>query len=402
MAKKRSNQSLSLVGVIIVILLVLYNLISGGGNSAATPTVPAGNTQAAATAGATIPSAQTQANTQPSTGKDWLKTYFTNPNPPDQVGKGIDNDVVAEVAKAQTTIDITSFDLNLPSFVNAVIAAQQRGVQVRIVYDGKNGSQKLDAAQSPTGQDFDAVTTLQNAGIQLVNDGRSNGLMHDKILIIDSKVLFMGSWNMSYNDTYRNNNNLLEITDPTLIANYQAKFNELFVDKQFGTHAKIGSQTQQLTIGGTKVLNYFSPVDDVMDKLVGLVNGAQKSVRFMIFTYTDANLASAMIARYKAGVDVAGVIENRGASQGALVPLACAKVPVKVDGNKYTMHHKVIIIDNSIVVTGSFNFTKSADTANDDNVIVIYDPSVAQQYLDEFNRVNSISKDPNPADLTCN
>ncbi len=402
MAKKRSNQSLSLVGVIIVILLVLYNLISGGGNSAATPTVPAGNTQAAATAGATIPSAQTQANTQPSTGKDWLKIYFTNPNPPDQVGKGIDNDVVAEVAKAQTTIDITSFDLNLPSFVNAVIAAQQRGVQVRIVYDGKNGSQKLDAAQSPTGQDFDAVTTLQNAGIQLVNDGRSNGLMHDKILIIDSKVLFMGSWNMSYNDTYRNNNNLLEITDPTLIANYQAKFNELFVDKQFGTHAKIGSQTQQLTIGGTKVLNYFSPVDDVMDKLVGLVNGAQKSVRFMIFTYTDANLASAMIARYKAGVDVAGVIENRGASQGALVPLACAKVPVKVDGNKYTMHHKVIIIDNSIVITGSFNFTKSADTANDDNVLVIYDPAIAQQYVDEFNRINGVAKDPNPTDLTCN
>jgi phosphatidylserine/phosphatidylglycerophosphate/cardiolipin synthase-like enzyme len=82
--------------------------------------------------------------------------------------------------------------------------------------------------------------------------------------------------------------------------------------------------------------------------------------------------------------------------------LACAKVPVKVDGNKYTMHHKVIIIDSSIVVTGSFNFTKSADTSNDDNVLVIYDPSVAQQYLDEFNRVNGLAKDPNPSDLKCN
>jgi phosphatidylserine/phosphatidylglycerophosphate/cardiolipin synthase-like enzyme len=395
MAKKRSNQSLSLVGVIIVVLLVLYNFISSGGNGTPTPTAPAVNTLAAATA-------VTQANGGPSIDDGWLKVYFTNPNPPDQVGHGIDNDVVAAVATAQKTIDITSFDLNLPSFVNAVIAAEKRGVQVRIVYDGKNGSQKLDAAQSPTGQDFDAVTTMHNAGIQLVNDGRSNGLMHDKIIIIDSKVLFMGSWNMSYNDTYRNNNNMLEITDPTLVANYQAKFNELFVAKQFGTHAKVGAGTSQLTIGGIRVLNYFSPVDNVMDKLVGLVNGAQKSVRFMIFTYTDQNLANAMIARYQAGVDVAGVIENRGASQGALVPLACAKVPVKVDGNKYTMHHKVIIIDNSIVVTGSFNFTKSADTANDDNVLVIYDPAVAQQYLDEFNRMNGIAKDPNPADLTCN
>ncbi len=332
----------------------------------------------------------------------WLKVFFTNPNPPDQVDNGIDKFVVDEVNNAQATIDVTSFDLNLPSFVNAVVAAEQRGVQVRVVYDGKNGNQTLDANQSPTGQDFNAVSVMQDAGIQLVNDGRSNGLMHDKLIIIDSKILFMGSWNMSYNDTFRNNNNLLEITDPTLIANYQAKFDELFVNKQFGTHAEAGAQTPQLTIDGIQVLNYFSPVDNVMDKLVDLVNGAQTSIRFIIFTYTDQNLANAMIARYQAGVDVAGVIENRGASQGAYVPLACAKVPVKVDGNKYTMHHKVIIIDNSIVVTGSFNFTKSADTANDDNVLVIYDPTIAQQYLDEFNRINSISKDPNLADLTCN
>ena len=84
---------------------------------------------------------------------------------------------------------------------------------------------------------------MKDAGILLVDGGRSNGLMHDKIIIIDRRILFMGSWNMSYNDTFRNNNNLLEITNATLVANYQAKFNELFVDKNFGTHAEIGGQT---------------------------------------------------------------------------------------------------------------------------------------------------------------
>ncbi|HLO31649.1 MAG TPA: phospholipase D-like domain-containing protein [Anaerolineales bacterium] len=401
MAKRRSRQSLSLVGAIVVILFILYNVIlGGGGNGNGTPTVPP-----------VVAGADTQANTSVDTavpatagatyGSTWLKIYFTNPNPPDQVNQGIDQIVVAEVNQAQKTIDVTSFDLNLPSFVNAVAAAARRGVQVRVVYDGENGGQTLDANQSPTGKEFDAVSVMKDAGVQLVNDGRSNGLMHDKIIIIDSKTLFMGSWNMSYNDTFRNNNNLLEITDQTLVANYQAKFDELFIDKRFGTHAEIGAQTPEMMIDGTKVLNYFSPVDNVMDKLVGLVNGAQKSIRFIAFTYTDKDLAAAMIDRYKAGVDVAGVIENRGASQGALVPLACAKVPVKVDGNKYTMHHKVIVIDDSIVITGSFNFTKSADTANDDNVLVIYDPAVAKQYLAEYERVNRIAKDPDPADLTC-
>jgi len=331
----------------------------------------------------------------------WLKVYFTNPDPPDQVDSGIDKVVVAEVDKAKHTIEVTSFDLNLPSFVNALAAAARRGVKVRVVYDGTNGDQKLEASQSPDGKEFNAVTVMKSAGVQLVDDGRSNGLMHDKIIIIDGKTLFVGSWNMSYNDSFRNNNNLLEITDSTLVANYETKFTELFVDKRFGTKAEVGAQTPQLTISGVEVSNYFSPVDNVMDKLVGLVDGAKKSVHFIIFTYTDKDLASAMIGRFKAGVDVSGVIENRGASQGALVPLACAKVPVKVDGNKYTMHHKVIVIDGSIVVTGSFNFTKSADTVNDDNVIIIHDAALAKQYEAEFDRMEAIAKDPDPADIKC-
>jgi phosphatidylserine/phosphatidylglycerophosphate/cardiolipin synthase-like enzyme len=331
----------------------------------------------------------------------WVKIYFTDPNPPDQVGKGIDQIVVAEIQNASQTIDVTSFDLNLPSFVNALGEAAQRGVAVRLVYDGENGSQSLAASLSPTGAKFDALAVLKAAGVQVVNGGRSSGLMHDKMIIIDGRILFMGSWNMSYNDTFRNNNNLLEITDPTILANYQAKFDELFVDQRFGTHAEIGAKVPQLTVDGVQIYNYFSPVDHVMDKLVGFVKNAKQSVRFMIFTFTDKGLANAMIEQYSAGLDVAGVIEDRGASQGALVPLACAQVPVKVDGNKYTMHHKVIVIDGHIVITGSFNFTVSADTENDDNLLVIDNAVVARRYLDEYARIEALAKAPNPADINC-
>ena len=396
--RRRTNQGLTGIGLVIIVIYAIYKFFYSQGGTSSPPVIsPASPLPGPTTA---MPAT---GNQPADTGQnlDWLKVYFTNPNPPDQINSGIDQYVVPVVADAQKTIDVTSFDLNLPSFVNALVAAAQRGVQVRVVYDGTNGSQKLSATLSPTGQAFDAIQTMKGAGIPLVNGGRSSGLMHDKIIIVDGKILFMGSWNMSHDDTFRNNNNLLEITDLGLIANYQAKFNELFEDHRFGKKAQVGALSPQLNINGTQVFNYFSPVDQVMDKLVALVNGAQKSIRFMIFTFTDQDLANAMISRYQAGVDVTGVIENRGASQGSLVPLACAKIPVKVDGNKYTMHHKVIVIDDSIVVTGSFNFTNSADTENDDNVIVIYNPMVAQQYLDEFNRVNSIAKDPNPSEIKC-
>ena len=393
----RNKNAFRLGGIILVLALVSIACMSSS-------LTPAATQAQLASPVSSLPASSLPASSDSQSGNltaSWLQVFFTNPNPPDNVGNGIDQGVVADVNNAKSSIDITSFDLNLPSFVNALVADSQRGVKVQVVVDGVNGTQTLSAKLAGTSKDFDATQTLTDAGIPVVNGGRSSGLMHDKIVIIDGKILYMGSWNMSYNDTFRNNNNLLRITNTTLIANYQAKFDELFVEKRFGTHAQLGSQTPQLTINGVQVENYFSPVDKVMDKLVSYVQGAQKSIRFMIFTYTDTNLANAMIARNQAGVDTEGVIEDRGASEGAMVPLFCAKVPVKVDGNKYTMHHKIIVIDESTVITGSFNFTKSADQENDDNVLVIHNSDLARLYLQEFDRVWALGKSPDATKITC-
>jgi phosphatidylserine/phosphatidylglycerophosphate/cardiolipin synthase-like enzyme len=131
------------------------------------------------------------------------------------------------------------------------------------------------------------------------------------------------------------------------------------------------------------------------------VKAAQKSVKFMAFTYTDKDLANAMIQQAGAGVKVQGVIENRGASLGAFVPLFCAGLPVRTDGNKYTMHHKVIILDDATVITGSFNFTVSADEDNDDNVLIIHSPAVAALYDLEFSRVYGMGETPAASEVDC-
>lgn len=364
-------------------------------------------TRVPATVGVTIvvPATNIPVTTVPTTvaGGDtpWLKVYFTDPNPPDQVDNGIDRFVVPVLNAAKQTIDETSFDFTLPSVTNALIAAKKRGVRVRVVLDLVNGSHELKASESAGREAFDALKALQDAGVPVVDGGRSNGLMHNKMIIVDGATLFMGSWNASYNDTFRNNNNLLQITSQKLIANYQAKFDELFVDKRFGTKAIVKALTPKMTLDGTDVENYFSPPDQVMDKLIAEINKAQKSIRFMAFTYTYPALSSAMIARAKAGVKVEGVIENRGASNGALVPLFCANLPVRTDGNKYTMHHKVIIIDDQVVITGSFNFTATADNANDDNVLIIRSPAVAALYNQEYAKVYGIGKTPDIPSTSC-
>jgi phosphatidylserine/phosphatidylglycerophosphate/cardiolipin synthase-like enzyme len=86
---------------------------------------------------------------------------------------------------------------------------------------------------------------------------------------------------------------------------------------------------------------------------------------------------------------VQGVIEERNTDQpnSQYKRLRTAFHDVLTDGNPYTMHHKVIIIDDETVITGSYNFTHSAERTNDENVLIIHDPEVAGLFVEEFGRV---------------
>ena len=123
----------------------------------------------------------------------------------------------------------------------------------------------------------------------------------------------------------------------------------------------------------------------------------------MAFSFTDYPLADAMIQRNLHGVDVAGVFEAFGSETEAaeLRTLFCGEVPVRQDGNGGFLHHKVIIVDERYVITGSLNFSTRAETTNDENVIIIDNPDIAKLYIEEFERVWSIGRDVDPVDMAC-
>ena len=62
------------------------------------------------------------------------------------------------------------------------------------------------------------------------------------------------------------------------------------------------------------------------------------------------------------------------------------QLDVVQDGNPYTFHHKSFIIDNKIVVIGSFNFSNNADRSNDENLLIVHNPEIAAEFLKEFDR----------------
>ena len=110
-----------------------------------------------------------------------------------------------------------------------------------------------------------------------------------------------------------------------------------------------------------------------------------------------------MIDRWNNGVDVKGVFEKVGSSTDSaeLRTLHCAGVPARRDGNPSFLHHEVVIVDERIVMTGSLNFSTSAETKNDENVLIIDNPEIAALYMQEFERVWALATDPEPDKFPC-
>jgi phosphatidylserine/phosphatidylglycerophosphate/cardiolipin synthase-like enzyme len=313
----------------------------------------------------------------------WFELYFTDPSDlaSNQISGGPDGPLVAAIDSARLSVDAAVYSLSLNSVRDALLHAFRRGVRVRIVMESDN-------------MDSTDPQVLLDAGVPMLGD-RRQGLMHDKFVVIDQSEVWTGSMNFTNEGAYSDNNNLMRIKSTKVADDYEAEFNEMFVDDKFGNHVGSITPYPRVTVNGTPLDIYFSPDDHVQAALIDLLDNAQSSINFMAFSFTADPLGQAIRLRAQAGVKVSGVMEddqvasNQGTEYDAF---RAAGLDVHLDGNPGQMHHKVIIIDDQIVVMGSYNFTASAETTNDENVVVIYDPEIASQYMQEFQRVYAIAQ----------
>lgn len=328
-------------------------------------------------------------------GGDWWQVYFTEPGQlenPNNLEGTIPEILIERIDNARNTIHIAAFEFDLAPVADALIQAHQRGVEVLWITDDENGIEEDEL-------ELGLFELLEDAGIEVRDDGRAE-LMHNKFLIFDGETVWTGSTNLTENGNFRNNNNSLVINSPELARIYEREFQEMWRG-EFGARAPSTIEDQDLTIDGTPIQVLFAAEDHVISTLVPLVESAETSIRFMAFSFTHDELGAAVLERAAAGVDVQGIFETRGSETefSELENLYCAGVPVLQDGNPGVMHHKVIVIDNRIVVTGSANFSNNADRFNDENVIIIANEDLALAYIREFDRLRSEAVEP--VDLDC-
>lgn len=332
------------------------------------------------------------------TRSDWWEIYFAdwqNKNDPANYAGTIEETLIQKIDAAQESIHIASFEFDLTPVAEALIRAHDRGVEVRWVTDDESG---IVADEDPGRGQF---AMLEKDGIEIKDDGRG-ALMHNKFWIFDREIVWTGSTNVTESAIFKQDNNVIVIHSPELAEIYEREFDEMWAGK-FGPRSPSTVDQQSVVIDGIPIQTLFASEDKVVSHIVPYLKNAQSSIRFLAFSFTHDDMGKAMLDRYKAGVDVAGVFEKTGSSTeySELGPMYCAGMPVRRDENPSFLHHKVIIVDDHIVITGSLNFSDNADESNDENVIIVDNAEIAALYVKEFERVWSIASDPEPDKFPC-
>jgi phosphatidylserine/phosphatidylglycerophosphate/cardiolipin synthase-like enzyme len=314
----------------------------------------------------------------------WFELYFTDPANPlsSQQTGGIDQPLADAIDSAKLSVDIAIYSFSLNSIRDALLRAHDRGVQVRVVAESENMG-RTDPQR------------LMDAGIPMLGD-RREGLMHNKFVVIDGSEVWVGGMNYTDSGAYEDNNVMMRIRSLKMAENFTKEFEEMFVDDRFGDNIRADTPNPRVTMDGTPVDVYFSPDDGVQAILFDILSEAQESIYFMAFSFTADSLGDVIRERAEEGVTVAGVMDeeqvksNQGTEFDAFRQ---AGLNVFVDGNPGQMHHKIMIVDESIVIVGSYNFTNSAETRNDENLLVIYNEEIAAQFVEEFKRIYGQAKE---------
>ncbi|HCV44235.1 MAG TPA: hypothetical protein DGH68_12175, partial [Bacteroidetes bacterium] len=310
--------------------------------------------------------------------------------------------LLPHINNAQRSIDVALYSLSgTPgaTIASALVNAKIRGVKVRAICEFDNST------TTP-------FNTLVANGIPLITDkfdptNNGAGLMHNKFFVFDGRSgapesvwVWTGSWNPTDPGTNNDFQNSIEFQDKAMAAPYTMEFNEMWgsetdvpnaANSRFGAR-KLNNTPHRFVVGGKPVEVYFSPSDGADSKIVSEINAAEHSVGFQLLTLTRSGIATALVSKRNAGKKVRGDIDDSTdtGSQYRYLINNGVDVRLKTAGTSGLLHHKYGIIDaedphwNSVTLTGSHNWTSSAENANNENMVIVRDGNITNQYLQEF------------------
>jgi cardiolipin hydrolase len=134
---------------------------------------------------------------------------------------------------------------------------------------------------------------------------------------------------------------------------------------------------------------YFNPGETCLNAIIAGINSTQRSLNICVFTISDDRITRAILQAHRKGIKVKIITDNEKLyDKGSDIrELAQAGIPVRLDNTPNHMHHKFAILDDRAVLTGSYNWTRSAAQYNHENLIVSDDREMVKDFSREFDRL---------------
>lgn len=307
------------------------------------------------------------------------------------LGSAIDDTLSAYIDRAQNTIAYAVYNTTTNAIVTALNDAHDRGVQVRVIAEGQNSNSALDNL-------LPAIPRLFRS------DGQGSG-MHNKFVAIDADLpdaayLITGSTNSTNQGFFVDANNMVVINDQAVARGYRAEFDEMWGssgatpnvgNSRFGAD-KTDNTPHLYNVNGTLVESSFSPSDGTTARIANALHTADERIEFALFAFTSSLLADALIDVQAEGSTVRGMIEADDIDTWIYDHLLDGNVDVHMDGDPDAyLHHKYAIVDRDataadpLVITGSHNWSYTAETINDENTVIIHNADIANIFYQEWN-----------------
>lgn len=264
------------------------------------------------------------------------------------------------IDKAETSILLLIYNLSDRSVINALKIKAAQGVDVTVVCDGK----ATRKAKVKLGENIKVYPRFDK------------GLMHLKILVVDSSTVLLGSANLSRHSLKIHGNLVLAFDSPEVASFITERAKEVAIGESHSSH-------DEFYVGNQKLELWFLPGDpDAVSKIISLIDKARKTVKVAMYTFTRRDFAEALARAKLRGVKV-DVVMDRNSSKSSSKKIARylhrEGVPLNINTDAGLSHHKMMYIDNKTLVNGSANWTKAAFTQNNDCFIIIDKLTVKQQ-----------------------
>ncbi|MFA5778644.1 MAG: phospholipase D-like domain-containing protein [Elusimicrobiota bacterium] len=341
-----------------------------------------------------------------------FEVYFNKPTgTSDANSPGLDFRFKNYLASVNNKIIYAAFyDIDNSTAIAALNSALNRGCTVYFICDADATNASIFTS---------SITTSYKIRTS------SGSQVHNKFCVIEGSSVWTGSWNPTNNDTYQNNNNVVVIRSTAVAEIYKNEFVEMYGTplrtgfSHFGSSKAVNvintsNNGKTEYVNGVKVKIYFSPYSTpvtggtnkvIANEIKGTggtksIQGAKEKVSFCLFSFTtnsdDSQIYDSLVDVMKQGVEVYGIFDiTQTDSQSTYAKLRStgAYVTYNADASNinYNLHHKFGVIDpfttNAKVITGSHNWSNSANTLNDENTLVIYSTGIAKEYYEEFQRI---------------